>query len=44
MAKPYKFTPSDVPARRTNRLCVDVVADSIAQRGEETYLVRKATK
>jgi hypothetical protein len=34
MAKPYKFTPSDVPARRTNSLYADIVADFISQDAE----------
>jgi hypothetical protein len=77
MAKPHKFTPSGIPARRTNSLWADIVADFIAQgtafmqvtiegmklatlraglrralngvdgvkmaqRGEDTYLVRQA--
>ena len=34
MAKPYKFTPSDVPARRTNSLYADIVSDFLAQDAE----------
>lgn len=38
MAKPYKFTPSAVPARRTNSLYAHIVADFIAQ-GTESMQV-----
>jgi hypothetical protein len=31
MAKAYKFTPSDVPARRSNSLYADIITDFIAQ-------------
>jgi hypothetical protein len=34
VAKPYKFTPSDIPARRTNSLYADVVSDFLAQGAE----------
>ena len=81
MTKPYKLSESDIPARRSNSLYADIVADFIAQgaesmqvtiegmkpatlraglrralkgkeaegvrlaqRGEETYLMGKATK
>jgi hypothetical protein len=34
MARPYKFTPSDVPARRTNSLYADNASDFLAQGAE----------
>jgi hypothetical protein len=78
MAKPYKLSESEIPTRRTNSLCADIVADftaqgtesmqvtiegmkpatlraglrralegnehvKMAQRGEETFLVRRGT-
>jgi hypothetical protein len=79
MAKPYKLSESEIPARQANSLYADIIADFIAQgtasmqvtiegmkamtlraglrralkgvdgvkmaqRGEETYLVRQAAK
>ena len=34
MAKSYKLTESDVPARRTNSLYADIISDFLAQDAE----------
>jgi len=44
MAKPYKFTPSDVPARRTNSLYAEIVSDFLAQGAESMEVSLEGVK
>jgi hypothetical protein len=44
MAKPYKFTASEVPARRTQSLYADIIADFLAQGAESMQVTIEGMK
>ena len=44
MAKPYKFTPSDIPARQTSSLYADIISDFLAQGAESMEVQLEAVK
>ena len=44
MTKSYKLTDSDVPERRTQNLCADIVADLLAQRTESMQITIEGMK
>ena len=44
MAKPYKFTPSDVPTRRTYGIYADIVANFLAQGTESVQVTIEGMK